>query len=69
MELSLFVNMLFLFTSVNYIYNQNNNYNNHILVPLTGIQLYLNIFTINVGLRGFNDICNRIIRRLANRLL
>ena len=62
MELSLFVNMLFLFTSVNYIYNQNNKYNNHILVPLTGIQLYLNIFTINIGLTEFNNLCNRIIR-------
>ena len=62
MDLLLFTSLFSLFTSLNYIYNQNIKYDNHILVPLTGIQLYLNLFTINIGLTGFNNLCKIIIK-------
>ena len=62
MDLLLFTSLFSLFTSLNYISNQNIKYDNHILVPLTGIQLYLNLFTINIGLTGFNNLCKIIIK-------
>ena len=62
MDLLLFTSLFSLFTSLNYISNQNIKYDNHILVPLTGVQLYLNLFTINIGLIGFNNLCYRIIK-------